>query len=383
MSRAWTQYSGKWNLPTQMQAKGAGTWTGISQNELWSWGANSSGQLGLGDTANRSTPAQVGGVDWSAIAACSSGSLAIKEDGTLWSWGSGQHGALGQGNTTNYSSPVQVGALTNWSTVAAGPGSQSGWAIKTDGSLWAWGQNNSGQLGLGNTTYRSSPVQVGALTTWSQIAANGFCVAIKTDGTLWSWGRGGSGELGLGNTTSYSSPVQVGALTTWSKVSIASGHTLAVKTDGTLWSWGSNFNGQLGDGTTTNRSSPVQVGALTTWLNVAGSQSNASLAINTSGQLFSWGRNVNGQLGLGDTTQRNSPVQVGALTDWSKIFGGNTLYFAIKAAKTLWGWGLNSSGQLGLDDTTQRNSPVQVGALTSWGQIAASSHSIAINQTTT
>ena len=94
----------------------------------------------------------------------------------------------------------------------------SSFAIKTDGTLWSWGSNNSGQLGQGNTINRSSPVQVGALANWSHpAAAASFAIATKTDGTLWSWGDGGSGQLGLGNTTTYSSPVQVGSLTTWQK----------------------------------------------------------------------------------------------------------------------------------------------------------------------
>tara|TARA_R110000765_G_scaffold359960_1_gene450272 strand:- start:112 stop:597 length:486 start_codon:yes stop_codon:yes gene_type:complete len=153
--------------------------------------------------------------------------MALKTDGTIWMMGKGASGQNGQGNTDEFSSPVQVGALTTWSKISSG-----GWwvtALKTDGTIWAWGNNTSGQLGQGNTTNYSSPVQVGALTTWLQVAAGnyyntGVVLAIKTDGALWAWGSGANGTLGQGNTTNYSSPVQVGSLTTWSK--------LAAGTDG-------------------------------------------------------------------------------------------------------------------------------------------------------
>ena len=137
-------------------------------------------------------------------------------------------------------------------------------------TLWAWGYNNYGQLGLGDVTNRSSPVQVGALTTWSSVAGGQLhTTALKTDGTLWTWGYNPYGQLGLGDTVNRSSPVQVGALTTWSSVAAGLLHTTALKTDGTLWAWGYNHYGQLGLGDTTDRSSPVQVGALTTWSSVA------------------------------------------------------------------------------------------------------------------
>jgi alpha-tubulin suppressor-like RCC1 family protein len=146
---------------------------------------------------------------------------------------------------------------------------------------------------------------------------------------LWSWGQGSSGQLGLGNTTSVSSPTQIGALSTWSNVSAGQDkHCLAIKTDGTLWTWGRNYHGQLGQGTTTDRSSPVQVGALTTWLSIAGGRYH-SMAIKTDGAMWAWGHNQYGQLGQGDTSHRSSPVQIGALTTWSKIAGGGFFCTAI------------------------------------------------------
>ena len=140
--------------------------------------------------------------------------------------------------------------------------------------LYSWGANNFGKLGLNNTTYYSSPKQVGALTTWSNITAGqNQTLATKTDGTLWSWGFNPYGQLGLGNTTYYSSPKQVGALTTWLTVaSGGEGQAFSIKTDGTLWAWGKNTSGQLGLGDATNRSSPVQVGS-DIWFQITTGQS--------------------------------------------------------------------------------------------------------------
>ena len=344
--------------------------------DLYGWGANAQGQLGLGNTTAYSSPVQVGATSEWASVSVSSGSAfaaALKPNGTLWMWGYNAYGQLGNGNLTNYSSPIQVGALTTWLSVTCGQNHTG--AVKTDGTLWMWGANNNGQLGQGNTTYRSSPVQVGLLSTWLNVAA-GYkqTIALKTDGTMWSWGSNNVGQLGLGNLTSYSSPKQIGALTTWSKISTSaylSPMTYALKTDGTLWTWGANNQGGLGLGNTTNYSSPKQIGALTTWSKVtAGYQTAAN--IKTDGTLWTWGYNNRGQLGIGNITNYSSPKQVGSLTNWySTSLGASGFTLATKTDGSLWSWGYNSDGQLGLGNTTQYSSPKQVGAVLAWSTVAA------------
>jgi alpha-tubulin suppressor-like RCC1 family protein len=162
---------------------------------------------------------------------------------------------------------VQVGSDTNWATVSAGQGA---FAIKTNGTLWAWGSNYFGNLGFGNTINKTSVEQLGSDTNWYRISSGGaFAIAIKTNGTLWAWGINSGGVLGLGDATRRYSPVQVGALTNWAKIDMgSSGVSASIKTDGSLWTWGSNSFGGLGLGDTTNRSSPVQVGTRTAWANV-------------------------------------------------------------------------------------------------------------------
>jgi alpha-tubulin suppressor-like RCC1 family protein len=282
------------------------------------------------------------------------------------------------------SSPVQVGALTNWAQVSAGLNNGNMGAIKTDGTLWTWGNSTSGLLGDNQASVnRSSPIQIGSLTDWSFVSAgSAHVVALKTSGTMWSWGSNSGGRLGqnIAATVSVSSPVQIGALTNWSRVSAYTSHTLAVTTSNTLYAWGYGAYGRLGLGNVINRSSPVQVGALTNWSQIsAGSYHSA--AIKTDGTLWAWGRNNNGQLGENTVVLRSSPVQVGALTDWSQISAGNTQTVAIKTDGTLWAWGNNNQGQVGDGTVVLRSSPVQIGALTSWYAVTrpiASLHTLAL-----
>jgi alpha-tubulin suppressor-like RCC1 family protein len=366
--------------------------TGSLAYNLFGWGLNSSGALGIGNTTNYSSPKQIGTLtDWAKVESGeTSSTYAIKNDGTLWAWGNNQHGQLGFGNITYYSSPKQVGALTSWFAISAG---FSGYAvaIKTDGTIWSWGQNGNGQLGLNNSTKYSSPKQIGSLTNWSKVACGQIhTVAVKTDGTIWSWGSNLSsygapygGQLGLGNFTAYSSPKQIGALTAWLNVSCAGYVTLAVKTDGTLWSWGLNSNGSFGNlgtlglGNNTSYNSPKQVGSLTDWSSTTNGYYN-SFGIKINGTIWSWGEGYLGSLGLNNRTYYSSPKQIGALTSWSKIDAGGRSTAAISTSGSLWMWGVNSNGQLGFGNVTPYSSPKQVGSSTTWLTVSAGNTTIAL-----
>ena len=333
-----------WNLISKGSYSSMATKT---DGTLWAWGRNSDGVLGLNDTTYRSSPVQVGSnTNWNLIVVGQNQTIATKTDGTLWLWGKNDYGQLGQNSSVNNrSSPVQVGSATNWSQIRVGGSAVL--ATKTDGTLWAWGSNAYGELGLnsgGNyAPRRSSPTQVGSGTDWSKIAMSEdsaiiMVMAIKTDGTLWSWGGNTYGVLGLNDISHRSSPVQVGSDTTWNLIGVKR-HSMAIKTDGTLWLWGDNNYGQLGHNNKVNRSSPVQVGSTTNWSQISLDDDGASVAIKTNCTLWTWGKHTFGQLGLnnfgeyqypnGHINTVSSPTQVGANTNWSKITSGQHSTMAI------------------------------------------------------
>ena len=216
-----------------------------------------------------------------AITAGRAHTLSLKSDGTLWSWGDNISGQLGDGTTIIKTTPKQIGTATNWSAISAG--GDHTLALKSDGTLWAWGFNYA-------TFF--TPTQIGTATNWSAISAGGgFAIGLKSDGTLWAWGDNSSGQLGDGTTTNKTTPTQIGTATNWTAISAGSNHTIALKSDGTLWAWGLNsgFNssGQLGDGTTTDKITPVQINSssatvASTPSGVTATAGNAQLAVSWS-----------------------------------------------------------------------------------------------------
>jgi alpha-tubulin suppressor-like RCC1 family protein len=323
--------------------------------QLFMWGDNLYGELGLNDRVHRSSPVQVGTSSWSQVSCENGSTFAIKYDGTLWAWGNNFYGGLGLNNTVSRSSPVQIGT-SSWSLVSAG--NDHTLAIRSDGTLFTWGDNTDGQLGSNNFVHRSSPIQVGT-SSWSQVAVGYHSLAILSNGTLWAWGGNLSGQLGLNFRTSRSSPVQVGT-SSWSQVSCGTSYTMAIKYDGTLWAWGNNSLGQLGTNSRIHRSSPVQIGTSSWSLVSAGN--DYTLAIRSDGRLFAWGYNIlGGQLGTGDTVHRSSPTQIGT-DSWLQVSAGSINTLGIESDGSLYAWGYNDPGQLGLNDTASRFSPVLVAA---------------------
>jgi len=370
-----TTKTGVWGLQQVRDKQLQSLWTysapGGDSAFLMMVGDNRLGMLGQNSIVHYSSPVQVPGM-WIGING-SKVTTGIKGDGTLWSWGYNAVGQLGLNDRTNRSSPVQVGSGTDWAESFRGAlyEETSVAVIKTDGTLWVWGDNEHGSLGLGDNTFRSSPVQLPG-TTWSKGCFQSYynAYAIKTDGTLWAWGgTNGYGNLGQNNLTQYSSPKQIPG-TTWSQV----GGTIATKTDGTLWSWGYNLDGQLGlnesgspgpsaNRRATSRSSPTQIPG-TTWKQALNGNSN-TLATKTDGTLWAWGQNTKGELGQNNNTKYSSPIQIPGTT-WERVYpstptnSGDWHVRAVKTDGTLWGWGKNSKGQLGQNNTTEYSSPIQI-----------------------
>ncbi len=349
---------------------------------VWAWGHNGSGQLGDGTTTNRFSPVRVGGLlGVVAIAGSGHHSLSLKSDGTVWAWGRNRRGQLGDGSTTARLTPVQVSGLTGVVAVAVDSGSCDGHslAVKSDGTVLAWGSNWRGELGDGTQNNALTPAQVSGLT--GAVAIAGGCrysLALKSDGTVWAWGDNLNGQLGDGTRNRALTPVQVSGLT--GVIAIASGSLwgMALKSDGTVWAWGDNYYGSIGDGTQNRALTPVQVidpadptGYLSAVTGISGGGAVHSLAVKSDGTVWAWGRNAGG-LGDGSISiyphKRFTPAQVvdpadstGYLTGVVAVEAGRDNSLALKSDGTVWAWGRNEGGQLG-DGTSYnlRLTPVQV-----------------------
>lgn len=362
-------------------------------HRIFSTGSNAAGALGINETLNitASTPVREFTLssNWCQISASQLIVRAIKTDGTLWNWGF-RYGlsANSGGALIDRSSPVQEAcSATNWCFSAGGGSSigQISGAIKTDGTLWTWGFNRFGGLGVGTTSTFATAVtpiqEASSSTIWSEFSVfNHTCpgaVAIKTDGTFWGWGRNLLGSLGTNDILCYSSPVQeISSSTNWCKVAAGTALSTGIKTDGTLWSAGSGICGQLA----TNSiiicySSPVQeISSSTDWSLVFSTNRNGQHAIKTDGTLWSWGVNAGGILGNSSIGNSSSPVQeISSSTNWCIVGPGQSFSMGIKTDSTLWGWGNNRCGVFGSDQIpigSNFSSPVQVSEITGWNSLA-------------
>jgi alpha-tubulin suppressor-like RCC1 family protein len=363
---------GVWDIQDVRDKQLQSLWEYTGAAGLFTWGMNENGQLGLNEGGNPapkySSPVQIPATTWAFVSNENIGDskfmIASKTDGTLWGWGDNEDGQVGLNSKAVRSSPVQIPGTT-WGQQLARTGKRS-YAIKTDGTLWSWGYNSSyGALGHNNKTQYSSPKQVPG-STWANVDTMGSaCLTTKTDGTMWNWGANSFGMLGIGNDTAYSSPKQVPG-TTWNsgkgKLSGGGQHAAAIKTDGTLWMWGVNEYGMLGQNNRTNRNSPVQIPG-DTWSKV-GCNGKGISAIKTDGTLWVWGSNMDGRLGLNQAETpgalgRSSPTQIPGTT-WNSVVGGIHNNMATKTDGTLWMWGPNVMGSLGQNNTVAYSSPVQI-----------------------
>ena len=360
-----------WELDGWYDQTVAGDGSYYADNTFWSWGDNQNGALGQNQSAPVlvSSPTQIPGTTWSKIAQGTGYNyhMAIKSDNTMWVWGVNGYGGLGQNSVdpAQVSSPVQIPG-TAWNKVAV---SQRHFlAIRTDGTLWACGSNQMGELGLSQAASsptaqysRSSPVQIPG--TWTDVACGtNRSYGIKTNGELYCWGYNQNGTLGLNEQYSpnKSSPTQIhGGGTNWAKFATSGDNSIqAIKTDGTLWGWGGG-GFAYNQPTNSARSSPTQMPG-TNWSEVSSSY-NSVWATKTDGTLWAWGNNPDGQLGLNNRTQYSSPVQIGTNTNWSKVRSGMNMCFFRTTGNALFAVGDGGNGRLGNNGTAKVSSPVIIG----------------------
>ena len=314
---------------------------------LWSWGNNGNGVLGTGQTGSGVYPVTQIGTDndWSPVYNFKSHALALKNNGTMWAWGDNSEGECGNGESgpgVNITTPQQIGTAT-WLDVATGVNYSL--AIRSDGTLWSWGRNGSGQLGVGDiTSLIFTPNQIGNQNNWAKVYTFDLTsFAIKTDGTLWSWGSGGSSNGLLGRNGNYTVPGQIGTANNWLSIAPSNMSEMGIRTDGTIWIWGGNTNRvYFGNGNVSDHdyaNNPTQIGVDNDWQKLAGSTSQQDFyAIKINGTLWDWGINQYGELGDGSTTPKYFPTQLGSDNDWSCIGDlGNRIY-SIKGG-SLYRWG--------------------------------------------
>jgi alpha-tubulin suppressor-like RCC1 family protein len=353
-------------------------------NGAASWGIDTSGQLGDGTLTSRDVPGTVNGLTSGVLQVAAGGghALAITTGGILWAWGANEHGQLGDSTETARSTPVQVvTGQSGFRQVAAG--FDHSLALKSDGTVWAWGGDNFGQLGIGViASSRPTPVEVPGLTGITRVAAGMWdSLALRSDGTVWAWGT--SGTLGNGSTVNSSVPVQVG-ISGVTAIAIGEDAAYAIRGSGvgsTLWAWGFNGSGDLGDGTQAMHLTPEQVTGITApGIAQVASGNQFVVALTTDGQVWGWGTDQFGELGNAPTHNLVArPIQIASSgSGITQLSAGQIHVLALTSGGGVLAWGANSSGELG----DGNNAPV-VGlvhaALSGASQVAAgTNYSLAV-----
>lgn len=315
---------------------------------LWGWGRGDYGQLGTSNYTEPN-PIQVGiNTTWTKIYTGVRNTFAIKADGTLWGIGSNGLGSLGvNSNTQGFATFQSITTANNWVKVA--PSYFFSLALKSDGTIWAWGQDNYNQTGNPpSSESQLVPIQVGTGTDWIDIATSTGETAfgLKADGTIWGWGAN-TGYLLVAASSVYSlsTPTQITTVTNWIKMSAGGGHILAQKADGTLWSWGSGAARGVGENVNPGIT-PNQIGT-EIWKSFSAGGST-SFGVKENGTLWAWGYNTNGELADGTNTTHYLPVQIGTDTNWDMVQARNfATTMATKTDGSVYYWGRNYNGEFG------------------------------------
>ncbi len=308
---------------------------------------------------------------WTKIKTGSEFTIAIKSDGTLWGWGFNANGQLGMSSTyQTLTTPTQLNEDIDWKEIAAG--SCHSLAIKNDGSLWGSGLNGNGQVGAGEEAQYEEFVQIGTDTDWVFIEAGYVSsYAIKKDGSLWAWGYNGNAQLGVGDLEQKSTPTRVGSDNDWQCVSCGGLFVLGLKQDKSLWQWGYYITLDTSGYVYDNISTPFCVNSTHNWKMVSAGF-EAIFALTENGTIWAYGDNSNYELGDSSIIFTDEFTQITQDSNWNSIEAGSIYTFAINKNGELFGWGNNMYGQLGIEETNDFiQIPTQIDHQTEWKTIRA------------
>lgn len=327
-----------------------------TDNTLWGWGSNSQGQLGDSTNTSKMIPHLVSpDSNWVSVSCGEFMTVAMKSDGSIWSWGSNNHSALGIGNPQNPNYPTQIGSDVDWVQIDAG--SYHSVALKSDSSIWGWGQNAWDQLGNNNSVFNSDhPIQLSQNYNWTSIKG-GYRGTMAINDNNQIWGSGSGNLVNISGTKTTFRLLHTDS--NWINIFPSASFSHGINSSGELFSQGFNLFGQLGIDTLSNYETFSKVGSDTNWLSVHPGI-NHCLAIKKDHTLWAWGKNNVGELGDSTFTNSQIPIQIGFDTNWVSATARNQFSVALKSDGTLWSWGINNYGQLGLGNYQNYSYPQQI-----------------------
>ena len=341
-------------------ANGDSVYAKTANGEIYSWGLNFDGKLGTGSTARQKTPVKLEGLsNIEKIYNNGSAIFAKSKTGEIYAWGNNTEGDTGTGSEKGYiASPKKIEGLNNVDEIYSSY--YYSFAKTTNGELYAWGKNDYGQLGNGDKVNQRIPVKIEGISNVEKVyIGNDSTIVQNKLGELYSCGSNWNGVLGLGTTEAQTSFTKINGISNITNVYISSNYVLAKANSGDLYAWGSNESGQLGIGNNIDQTKPNKINIKVEDVYILDCDGESIIVKNTEGELYAWGKNDYGQLGIGNYEDQNTPVKMnGNIKELYNVY--DMALFGKTSNNELYAWGDNSDGMLGIGSNENQNAPVKV-----------------------